>query len=143
MYDRILGVVLVGVSAVYGWSAYQFEVPFQYEPLGPKAFPLILAALMIMSGIGLIVRPDRLAPFPDRKGLANLALACVIMFLYAATFRWLGFILATVLAGSLIGWLFGAKPVRAVVFALALAVVGYFVCGDLLRLNVPTGVLFG
>ncbi|MBE0530333.1 MAG: tripartite tricarboxylate transporter TctB family protein [Rhodospirillales bacterium] len=143
MYDRILGFVLVGVSVVYGWSAYQFEVPFQYEPLGPKAFPLILAALMVMSGIGLIFRPDRLAPFPDRKGLANLALACVIMFFYAATFRWFGFILATVLAGSLIGWLFGAKPVRAVAYAVVLAVVGYFVCGDLLRLNVPAGALFG
>lgn len=143
MYDRILGLVLVGVSAVYGWSASQFEVPFQYEPLGPKAFPLILAGLMIACGLVLIFRPDHKKPFPDRAGLAKLGLACAVMFLYAASFRWLGFILATGLAGALMGVLFGAKAIRAVAFALALAAVSYFAFTDLLRLNVPVGALFG
>ena len=70
MYDRICAAVLLVVAGLMAWLAYQLQVPFQYEPLGPKAFPLILAALIALCALWLLYRPDanRWQPSATRCG---------------------------------------------------------------------------
>lgn len=143
MYDRIFGAVLVGVSGFYAWDASRFKVAFSYEPLGPKAFPWILAGLLALCGILLILRPDRHQVWPDRAGLLRVGAGLGLIVFYAALFEPLGFIVSTLIVATGFAMLFGLNAWRAGVFALAVSVVGFFVLAGLLDLNVPPGHVFG
>ncbi|OBX37680.1 hypothetical protein A8U91_02058 [Halomonas elongata] len=37
--DRLLGFVLLGLAAFVAVQALQWQIPFSYEPVGPRAFP--------------------------------------------------------------------------------------------------------
>ena len=41
MSDRILGVACVAVAAGMAWAAADYAAPISYEPVGPRAFPLL------------------------------------------------------------------------------------------------------
>ena len=43
MSDRILGAACVVASAGMAWSAQGYAAAISYEPVGPRAFPLLLA----------------------------------------------------------------------------------------------------
>lgn len=143
MYDRIFAGTLLGLSGLIAWAALQLEVPFQYEPLGPKAFPVILAGILALSALWLLFKPSKDDWFPSREVLLKLLLALGLMAGYAFLFERAGFIVATFLIGAVFSWLFSEPPLRAAVFALVMSVVSYFLLTTLLQLNVPAGHLFG
>ncbi|WP_241234985.1 tripartite tricarboxylate transporter TctB family protein [Amphritea opalescens] len=139
MYDRILAGILLVLSGLIVWAALQFDVPFQYEPLGPKAFPVILGILLTIFSVWLIIKPDKNSWYPTADIMKKLLAGLVLMIAYAALFEKAGFILATFLVGSVFSWLFGETPKRAAVFALIMSVISYFLLTLLLQLNVPSG----
>lgn len=143
MYDRIFAGTLLLLSGLIAWTAVGFEVPFQYEPLGPKAFPVILAILLAVAAGWLLVKPSKNDWHPDRTVLFKLLTGLGVMTLYAVLFESAGFILSTFLVGAVFSWLFGEKPWRAAAYSLALSLSGYFLLKDLLQLNVPAGALLG
>ena len=46
MSDRILGLLCVMVAAAMAWAAQAYAPAISYEPVGPRAFPRLLAVLM-------------------------------------------------------------------------------------------------
>jgi len=143
LYDRIFAGVLLGLSGLIAWTAFNFDVPFQYEPLGPKAFPIILSLILAVSCVWVIVKPDKNSWKPNKEVLKKVLSGLVVMILYAFLFEEAGFIISTVLVGTSFSWLFGEKPLKAFLYALALSVISYFLLADLMDLNVPTGQLLG
>ncbi|MBN0986788.1 tripartite tricarboxylate transporter TctB family protein [Amphritea sp. ZJ14W] len=139
MYDRILAGILLVLSGLIVWSALQFDVPFQYEPLGPKAFPIILSILLSIVSVWLIIKPDANNWHPTADIMKKLFAGLVLMVVYAALFKGAGFILATFIVGGAFSWLFGETPKRAALFALVMSVISYFLLTSLLQLNVPSG----
>ena len=57
MSDRILGAACVVAAAGMAWAAHDYAAPISYEPVGPRAFPLLLAGLMALAGAWLVARP--------------------------------------------------------------------------------------
>ena len=143
MYDRILAGTLVVLSGLIIWSALQFDVPFQYEPLGPKAFPIIVAALLAVTSLWLIIKPSAPKWHPSGRVSANIAGALVLLTIYAAMYEPMGFIVATFVVGTAFSMLFGERPLSAALYSLAISVVGYYLLKHALELNVPAGMLFG
>jgi len=143
LYDRIFAGALLVLSGLIAWTAYHFDVPFQYEPLGPKAFPIILSVVLAICSVRLILKPDANAWLPNKEILIKIVCGLVVMVAYALLFEEAGFIVATTIVGSIFSWLFGEKPLKAFLYALALSLVSYFLLADLMELNVPTGLLFG
>ncbi|OZG74588.1 tricarboxylic transporter [Hahella sp. CCB-MM4] len=143
MYDRIFAGVLLVLSGLVAWAATQLQVPFQYEPLGPKAFPLILSALMAVSAIWLAVKPGSDSWQMDKAVLIRITQALAILLAYAWMYDRLGFITATIIVGGVFSWMFGEKPLRAGAYSLVLSVCSYFLLTTLLQLNVPAGHIFG
>lgn len=139
MYDRILAGILLVLSGLIVWAALQFDVPFQYEPLGPKAFPIILSILLSIISVWLIIKPDENSWHPTTAITKKLIAGLVLMIVYAALFEEAGFILSTFLVGAAFSWLFGETPKRAGLFALVMSVISYFLLTSLLQLNVPSG----
>ena len=46
MNDRILGVGALALAAFMTAAGWGIEAPFAYEPVGPRAFPLLLAGII-------------------------------------------------------------------------------------------------
>lgn len=143
LYDRIFAGVFLILSGLIAWTAYHFDVPFQYEPLGPKAFPIILAIITAICSIWLMIKPSQNTWHPTKEVLIKILSGLIIMVAYAALFEKAGFIIATTLVGAVFSWLFGEKPLKAFLYALVLSLISYFLLADLMQLNVPVGILFG
>jgi len=142
MSDRIFGVLLVVFSAIYAGSATTFYVPFQYEPLGPKAWPWLLAVILAMCGAVLAARPDAGGKdWPQGGVLLRVLGAVALLFLYAETYAPLGYLLTTAAVSFAFSRLFGLGNRPAIIFAVLLATGGYFGIARLLELNAPSGIL--
>ncbi|MEZ5740871.1 MAG: tripartite tricarboxylate transporter TctB family protein [Burkholderiaceae bacterium] len=99
MRDRILGLVVVIVAVTMAWNARGMVPPFAYEPVGPRAFPWLLSALLVLFGLWLIVRPaqpsatgeaaTRILPLPVLTAFGTVVA-------YGLLFQMLGFPIATV-----------------------------------------------
>lgn len=143
VYDRVFAATLLLLSGLVAWAAAQFEVAFQYEPLGPKAFPLIISALLAISALWLMINPSSDDWKPSSGLILKLAGTLVLMYIYAALYQSAGFIIATTIVGGVFSWLFGEKPLKAGIYALVMSVASFFFLTSVLQLNVPAGHIFG
>ena len=142
-WDRALGAVLIAVALAFIASANSLQVPFQYEPLGPKAFPILLGVILAVCGGVLVLRPDSVTWFHDRAAAWRVLAGAVILCLYAALFEPLGFIASTALMVTAMARLFGLGVVPAALYGVVLGLVGYYGVGEGMGLNLPDGRLFG
>lgn len=145
--DRWLGAVLVLVGMAIAATARGFTVGFLVDPVGPRALPYLVAALLVLGGGALLVR--RTSAGGEARGPASpkrLAAqgSCVaVLLLYAATLPLVGFVPSTVVATGALARLFGGRwlPGLAVGLAFGLGLYGLFAYG--LSLELPVGLLFG
>ena len=56
--DRIFGLVALFVALGYIASATQIQTSFLADPVGPKAFPIMIGVVAALCGLLMIVRPD-------------------------------------------------------------------------------------
>ncbi len=141
MSDRILGAVCVVAGAGMAFAASDYAAPISYEPVGPRAFPLLLAGLMALAGVWLIAKPG-----PQGFGLARdhvkpIGLAIVAVFVYAALFETLGFPIATALMAVPVGMAFGGSWKQSLAGGVVMGVMFYAMFDRLLDVVLPTGLL--
>lgn len=141
MSDRILGITCLLVAILMAVTAQAYVAEISYEPVGPRAFPMLLAALLGAGGLWLLLKPSadgaRYAQVPLK--LVGVALAAV--FGYAFAFEALGFPLATALMAVPIGMAFGGQPIKCLAAGVVLGVGCYFLFDRLLDVVLPAGVL--
>ncbi|HET6467488.1 MAG TPA: tripartite tricarboxylate transporter TctB family protein [Geminicoccaceae bacterium] len=138
----MFSILLMLVAAAYAAAAIALEVPFQYEPLGPKAWPIVLAVVVILCAVRVLLRPD---PEPDWPSGALLTRALVLLgglLLYAALFETLGFMITTTILCAVFALALGAHRLPALAFALLMGVPGYYLWTRVLQLNLPLGEIF-
>ncbi|HEX4944018.1 MAG TPA: tripartite tricarboxylate transporter TctB family protein [Usitatibacteraceae bacterium] len=142
MSDRVFAFLWLVVCAAIAWLARMIEAPFSYEPIGPRAFPLLLAALMALSAAWLLVRPDREPDWPRGALRAKSLLLIVAFVAYAMFFEWLGFVVATALATVVIGRLFDGSWKGCVLAGIALGGGLWYFFDRLLDVTLPLGRLW-
>lgn len=139
MVDRLVGLISILLGAGAIWHAQTLHVPFAADPVGPRVFPTVIGAVLILAGGILAARPGKVEL---EFGTWQRALAVLVASLiYPLLLLPLGFILATALlclAGSLA---FHARPLPAAVSAVATAVVFFVLLDKLLDLPLPRGPL--
>ena len=141
MSDRILGAVCVLASAGMAWAAQGYAAAISYEPVGPRAFPLLLAGLMAVAGGWLMLRPG---PHGEGFRLAHLKVigfSALTIFVYALLFEWLGFTLATTLMAVPVGMAFGGNWKHSLAGGVGLGLVLFFLFDKLLDVVLPSGLL--
>ncbi|WP_019142631.1 tripartite tricarboxylate transporter TctB family protein [Noviherbaspirillum massiliense] len=143
MSDRILGAVAILVAAAMAVASWGYAAPVEYEPVGPRAFPLLLAALMALCGAWLVLRSAAgEGPFFMHAGNGpRVALCAAAVVVYAILFQLLGFILATVLMALPVGRLFGGSWKQCTLTGIVLGVALYILFDKLLDVVLPVGVL--
>jgi putative tricarboxylic transport membrane protein len=137
--DRVLGGLLILLAAGAAWHAQTLVVPFAADPVGPRAFPTIVAAVLGLSGLALMIRPG---PVTTEFGAWPRAVAIALASLvYPLLLQPLGFVPATALLCFVCALAFRARPVGAAVSAVITAVAFFVLLDRLLDLPLPRGPL--
>lgn len=141
MSDRILGAVCVAAAAGMAWTAQGYAAAISYEPVGPRAFPLLLAGLLALTGLWLVVKP---APGGEGLKLAQVKLigiGALALVTYALLFETLGFPVATAAMAVPVGMAFGGSWKQSLAGGAALGVALFLLFDKLLDVVLPSGVL--
>jgi putative tricarboxylic transport membrane protein len=143
MSDRVFAAVWLAVCGLIAYQMWVLVVPFTYEPVGPKAFPILLAALMALCCIALLIKPDSSTEWPNGASLIRGAILIGVLIAYAMAFDYLGFPLATVLMVFVVSRIFGGRPLNNVLTAVLTGVLGYIVFDRILEVSLPLGRVWG
>ncbi|WP_058615795.1 tripartite tricarboxylate transporter TctB family protein [Tepidimonas taiwanensis] len=139
--DRVLGLFALLLAALLAWKGWDLQAPFSYEPVGPRAFPLLLAAVIAGCGAWLLVRGREHAE-PNPPG-ANTRIATMAALVtgYALAFVSLGFIVSTALMATLVGRLFGGRWHYCAIGGVGLGLGLYLLFDKVFEVVLPMGVL--
>lgn len=141
MYDRLFGAVWLLLCAGLALIAWGFQPPFSYDPVGPRAYPLLLLGLMGAGALWLVLRPSVMQHLLNRAQSLRALLCVAGLLAYALLFEPLGFIFSTALAATLLGLLFGGRPSSCLISGGLMGVLLYVLFDLLLDVPLPLGVL--
>ena len=139
--DRILGVLAVLLGVGMAVTAWGYAAQVEYEPVGPRAFPLLLSGLIVLCGAWLVFKPSHRAHFGNAAQLRSVGLCGLYVVLYAVFFQVLGFVLATALMSIPVGRLFGGTWKQSVLTGVGMGVVLFLLFDKLLDVVLPAGLL--
>lgn len=143
MTDRIVGACLFALAVAYGLTGRGYTSAFASGPLGPSAFPLLLALLLGVTSLVLIFRPDPGGNLPHGLALLRQALAVTVLIAYAFVLEPVGFIPSTAAAISVLALELGARLRNALILGVGMSVFLFVLFDPLLGLPLPTGEWFG
>lgn len=149
MGDRILGAICLVMAAAMAWAAHGYAAEISYEPVGPRAFPTLLAAILGLVGAWLLVKRQTADTTSGTPVLATtspldwkaVAMCATSVLIYGALFQTLGFWLATALMAVPVGMAFGGTLKKSLLGGVAMGLGFYFLFDKLLDVILPTGVL--
>ena len=146
LLQRIFASVLLLVCVGLALMAWPYQAAFSYEPVGPRAFPLLMLGLMGLGLIYMIVRPTPVVhseedPQLDRDTLLKIAVCVVLLLIFAGTFEPLGFILSSMLIGIPMARLYGGRWLPSVVIVTLMSIGLYLLFDKAMDVPLPLGLL--
>ena len=144
--QRIFASALLLVCAGLAAMAWPYQAAFSYEPVGPRAFPLLMLALMGLGLTYMIFRPSPVVhseddPKLDRETLTKIGLCIVLLLIFAGTFEPLGFILSSILIGIPMARLYGGRWLPSIVIISLMSVGLYLLFDKAMDVPLPLGLL--
>jgi putative tricarboxylic transport membrane protein len=144
--QRIFAAVLLLVCAGLTLMAWPYQAPFSYEPVGPRAFPLLMLGLMAIALLYLLIRPTPIVhtedePPLDRETLVKIGICIALLLVFAGLFEPLGFILSSILIGIPMARLYGGRWVPSIVVVIAMSVGLYLLFDKAMDVPLPLGLL--
>ncbi|MGM0823415.1 MAG: tripartite tricarboxylate transporter TctB family protein [Pseudomonadota bacterium] len=137
--DRLLGLALIGLAVFVAVQAINLEVPFNYEPVGPRAFPLGLSILLAALSLVLVLKPGADGQWPHKALALKLLLVLGLLVVYTMLFTRLGFIPTTFVVVAALARLFEATWGKAMVTGAVMAVGSFLLFTEALGISLPTG----
>ena len=146
LLQRIFASVLLLACVGLALMAWPYQAAFSYEPVGPRAFPLLMLGLMGLGLIYMIVRPTPVVhseddPPLDRDTLIKIGVCVVLLLIFAGTFEPLGFILSSILIGIPMARLYGGRWLPSVVIISLMSVGLYLLFDKAMDVPLPLGLL--
>ena len=124
--DRIFGLAMIVLALGYILSATTIQTSFMSDPIGPRFFPYLIAAVTLLCAVMMILRPDPDAVWPAGPMLGKLGLALLVLVGYAYTIKPLGFVMPTVVVSAILSFQIQPRPLPAILTGLGLGI-GLFV----------------
>lgn len=140
MSDRIFAGIWIAMCIAGLFIGWQIQSEYSYEPLGPRPFPMVIIGLMLLCAVLLLLRHPDVVEWPHRQTLQRLLVLVITLGLYAWSFEWLGFPLATTLLTASIGLLFGATIPAALLSGIVMGGILFYAFDHLLDVTLPLGV---
>jgi len=102
--DRVFGLVATLLALAYIAAARDIQTSFLSDPVGPKAFPMIIGSVGALSAMFMVFRPDPEPQWPGLRTVAALALAVLVLVGYAYTLKPMGFLLPTAVVAAILSY---------------------------------------
>lgn len=146
LIQRIFASVLLLVCFGLALMAWPYQAAFSYEPVGPRAFPLLMLGLMGLALLYMVFRPAPIKhsedePPLDRETLTKIGICVALLLVFAGTFEPLGFIAASIITGVPMARLYGGRWLPSVVIISLMAVGLYLLFDRLMDVPLPLGLL--
>lgn len=139
--SRVAAIVLLLFSFAYGIAGSQIDYAFSSDPLGPRVFPVVLAALLAVFAILYFFFPGAAEPWPQGALLRRSILLPALILVSAVTLEPLGFGVAMFLLIAGVARIFGASVKAALIGGVLQASFWYFIFIYLLEVYLPRGDL--
>ncbi|MBR0567039.1 tripartite tricarboxylate transporter TctB family protein [Azoarcus sp. L1K30] len=139
MSERVFGVFLLLLAAGGIYFGWDLRAPISYEPVGPRAFPLLVFSLLGICAIGLIATrrpPTEWAPSPV---LMRIGAMFLVVLAYALLFDKLGFVISTALMSIPLARFFGGTWKQAAIGGTGLGIALFVMFDRVLDVALPTG----
>lgn len=138
--DRIAGLLLLSLALWYVVETRQFTTGFLSGPVGPHVLPILLGSLLGVLSLYLIFKPDPDPGWAAWPQWRSWAIVVASSFAYGYALVPLGFIVASCIEVTLIGYFFGGRLRWLIPSAVALAVVAALLFENVLGLPLPDGI---
>lgn len=123
--DRIFGLVVLMVALAYIASATQIQSSFLADPVGPRAFPMLIGAVAVISALYLMIRPDPDPNWPPLRTFGALLVAVIVLVGYAYSLKPLGFLIPTAVAAAVLSYQISPRARPAAIAGVALSITLY------------------
>ncbi|KFX68855.1 membrane protein [Pseudomonas taeanensis MS-3] len=140
MYVRLFSAVWLLLCAGLAIIAWGFQAPFAYDPVGPRAYPLLLLALMSAGSLWLLFKPGVLQQQLHLPSAKRAVLCVLTLLAYVLTFEALGFVLSTALATFAMGLLFTGRLLPCAISGVLMGVLLYGLFDLVLDVPLPLGL---
>ncbi|WP_454562570.1 tripartite tricarboxylate transporter TctB family protein [Pseudomonas sp. AIG] len=146
LIQRIFASVLLLVCVGLALMAWPYQAAFSYEPVGPRAFPLLMLGLMGLALLYMVFRPAPIKhsedePPLDRETLTKIAICVALLLVFAGLFEPLGFILSSILIGIPMARLYGGRWMPSIVVTTLMAIGLYLLFDRVMDVPLPLGLL--
>jgi putative tricarboxylic transport membrane protein len=146
LIQRIFASVLLLVCVGLALMAWPYQAAFSYEPVGPRAFPLLMLGLMGAALLYMVFRPAPIKhsedePPLDCETLTKIAICVALLLVFAGLFEPLGFILSSILIGIPMARLYGGRWMPSIVVTTLMAIGLYLLFDRVMDVPLPLGLL--
>ncbi|HEX8596413.1 MAG TPA: tripartite tricarboxylate transporter TctB family protein [Pseudomonas sp.] len=146
LIQRIFAAFLLVVCAGLALMAWPYQAPFSYEPVGPRAFPLLMLGLMGLALVYMLFRPTPIVhteedPKLDRETIIKITACVALLLIFAGLFEPLGFILSSILIGIPMARLYGGRWLPSVVVVILMSIGLYLLFDKAMDVPLPLGLL--
>ncbi|WP_114390017.1 tripartite tricarboxylate transporter TctB family protein [Notoacmeibacter marinus] len=139
MSDRIFGGIGLILALFYGWQAAIIQESFLTDTVGPKMFPFIIAAMMGLSSVYFLLKPDPEPHWPRAGRLAEIGLAALVLAAYAELLPVAGFLISTAIAAAYLTWRLGSGLIESLIIGIGTSVGIYVIFRLVLGLSLARG----
>jgi len=144
--QRLFAFVLLLVCIGLALMAWPYQAPFSYEPVGPRAFPLLMLALMGISLLYMLFRPTPIKhsedePPLDRPTLIKIGTCTLLLLVFAGLFEPLGFVLSSIVIGIPMARLYGGRWLPSIVITIVMSILLYVLFDKVMDVPLPLGLL--
>ena len=146
LLQRIFASMLLLACVGLALMAWPYQASFSYEPVGPRAFPLLMLGLMGLGLLYMVFRPTPIVhsdedPKLDRETLIKIGICILLLLVFAGAFEPLGFIVASILIGIPMARLYGGRWLPSTVIISLMAIGLYLLFDKVMDVPLPLGVL--
>ncbi len=148
--NRQLGILILALGIIGVLMTMQIPVQTFTDDPGPRVFPYLGSILLLISGLGLILSPqkqtEKSGPFLTKEGWIRAAKMTALFILYALALKIIGFYIATpIMVFFFYRQIAGPEKtriVRGIIYSLITFGSVYFVFGKVLNSFLPPGMIF-